>query len=231
VTVWHEIEDALEAITDDYIKVNHIISLIQDEKARIKGLKKAGHLSGVALEVGSGPGNFTEMLAHYFDGGIVCLDYSEKMLHVALSRREHVDPAFIRGVFDALPIRTGAISFVTAAFALRDAQDKETALKEIRRTLEPGGRLLVVDVGKPNNRLFRGILFLYMRFIVPLLGGLATGRGYKNPWSLLVKTYELLPINRELEGMMREVFGRAAIEEIALSGLVVGVAKITNSEV
>ena len=80
MTVWHEVEDALEAIIQDYTRVNHLISLFQDDKARLAGLRKTGHQTGTALELGSGPGNFTNMLKPRVDGQIVCLDYSDKMI-------------------------------------------------------------------------------------------------------------------------------------------------------
>ncbi len=53
MTVWHEVEDALEAIIQDYTRVNHYISLFQDDRARLTGLRKAGHPTGTALELGS----------------------------------------------------------------------------------------------------------------------------------------------------------------------------------
>ena len=64
MTVWHEVENALEAIIQDYTRVNHLISLFQDDKARHTGLKKAGHQTGTALELGSGPGNYHRCVAY-----------------------------------------------------------------------------------------------------------------------------------------------------------------------
>ena len=36
MTVWNEVEDALEKIIDDYEKVNHVISLYQDDRSRME---------------------------------------------------------------------------------------------------------------------------------------------------------------------------------------------------
>ena len=115
MTVWWEVEDALESIIDDYERVNHVISFFQDDKARIRGLEKIGPQEGVGLELGSGPGNFTEMLRRFVRGPLLCLDYSDRMLSIAKTRNEIDDVSFVRGIFEALPFRGDAVSFVGAA--------------------------------------------------------------------------------------------------------------------
>ena len=222
--IWRDVEDALEAIIEDYERVNHVISLYQDDRARIRGLEKASRHVGVSLELGPGPGNFTQMLRSYVDGFLVCLDYSDRMLPIARSRNREGDVSFVRGVFEALPLRKDTISYATMAYALRDSTDKARALEEIGMVLRPGGDLLVVDIGKPDNPIVRGFFSLYMRYIVPILGGLATGYGYRNPWSILHKTYELLPVNRDLRGMMERILGTAQLEELAFGGLIIVIA-------
>lgn len=225
MTVWREVEDALEAIIDDYERVNHVISLFQDDKARRKGLEAAGSHLGVGLELGSGPGNFTSMLRARIEGFLVCLDYSTELLSIARVRVKEGDIGFVRGIFEALPLRPSTIAFAAASYALRDSTDKVRVLREVDRALTVGGRFLVVDIGKPNNPLIRGVFSLYMRHIVPILGGLAGGYGYRNPWSLLYRTYALLPTNDELLYALRTVFGSARLEEHAFGGLIVAIAE------
>ena len=225
MTVWREVEDALEAIIRDYERVNHVISFHQDDRARLRGLERMGPLEGVVLELGCGPGNFTRMLRPRADGFIVCLDYSVKMIPVARARNGNQDIGFVRGIFEALPFRRNTASFAAAAFALRDSTDKVRALVEVRQTLREGSKLLVVDIGKPDNDVVRGFFTLFMRFIVPILGGLTAGHGFRNPWSLLHDTYQLLPTNRCLLLMLRRILGSSELEELALGGLVVVVAE------
>jgi len=225
VTVWREVEDALEAIIRDYERVNHVISLYQDNRARLRGLDRMGLQQGVVLELGCGPGNFTRMLRPRVEGFIVCLDYSSEMIPVAMARNGDREIGFVRGIFEALPFRRNAASFAAAAFALRDSTDKVRALGEVRQTLREGGKLLVVDIGKPDNHVVRGFFDPFMRFIVPILGGLTAGRGYRNPWSLLHETYRLLPTNRRLLLLLKRILGRSELEELALGCLVVAVAE------
>lgn len=224
MTVWHEVEDALEAIIDDYIRVNHLISLFQDDRARLTGLQKAGHQTGTALELGSGPGNFTEMLKPIVDGQIVCLDYSDKMIAHATKGGHGNRTHHIRGIFERLPIRTGSITFAGAAYALRDSTDKPRTYHEIGGTLKPRGKLIVIDIGKPDNPFIRGVFSLYMRYIVPIIAGLATEHGHRNPWSILYQTYELLPPNKDLQHIIESTVGPAEIIEPSMGGLIVASA-------
>jgi demethylmenaquinone methyltransferase/2-methoxy-6-polyprenyl-1,4-benzoquinol methylase len=225
VTVWKEVEDALEAIIEKYERANHVISLFQDDSARRRGLERAGICRGTSLELGSGPGNFTSMLRRNVEGALVCLDYSVKMLSVARSKLRGGNISFVRGVFEALPFRQGTIELTAAAYALRDSTDKIRALTEVSRVLRRGGKLLIIDIGKPNNPLVRGFFSLYMRYVVPILGGLSGGYGYWNPWSLLYKTYGFLPVNKTLQDILRSLFGSAFLEEHAFGGLVVALAQ------
>jgi demethylmenaquinone methyltransferase/2-methoxy-6-polyprenyl-1,4-benzoquinol methylase len=224
VSVWREVEDALEAIIEKYELVNHFISFFQDERIRRKGLEAAWSYRGVGLELGSGPGNFTTMLHATLDSFLVCLDFSTLMLSKARSwiRDENIN--FVRGVFEALPIRPNILSFAAAAYALRDSKDKVRVMNEVKRALGSGGRLIIVDIGKPNNPLFRGLFSLYLRYGVPILGGLAGGYGYRNPWRLLYETYMLLPTNEELLETLKAVFGSAMLEEHVFGGLVLAFA-------
>jgi demethylmenaquinone methyltransferase/2-methoxy-6-polyprenyl-1,4-benzoquinol methylase len=112
-----------------------------------------------------------------------------------------------------------------AAYSLRDSTDKIRALTEVNQVLRKGGKLLIVDIGKPNNQLVRGFFSLYMRYVVPILGGLSGGYGYRNPWSILYKTYEVLPVNEVLQTTLRALFGSAFLEEHAFGGLVIALAQ------
>lgn len=224
MTVWIEVEDALEAIIQEYERVNHLISLFQDNKARIVGIELIGKSSGIAIELGSGPGNFTRMLTPIHEGPVICFDYSDEMINYARRRNNDEKVSYVRGVFEALPFRKESINLVAASYALRDSLDKPQMYHEIGRALKQGGRTLVVDIGKPDNPLFRGFMGVYMKYVVPIIGGLVTGRGYKNPWSILYDTYRLLPRNSSLSRLMSRYLGKVKMNERMLGSQVVAVA-------
>lgn len=226
MTVWNEVEEALEAIIDDYEKVNHVISGFQDDRARLIGLHKIGYIQGTALELGSGPGNYSRMISRFNDGPLICLDYLTAMHRTAHQRNKDLEHHYIRGVFEALPIRDSSIGFVTAAYAIRDSLDKPRTISEACNTLQSDGRFLLIDIGKPDNPVIRGFMSLFMRYVVPILGGLTTGYGYRNPWSKLYFTFNRLPPNRELVSMIdRNARVSECIEKILGALIIVAAVK------
>lgn len=221
VTVWNEVVSALEQIIEEYEKVNHAISLFQDDRNRLIGLNKIGCSEGAALELGSGPGNYSRMISRFHDGYLICLDFSDKMLVTSRYRNKDLVNHYVRGVFEALPIRDGSISFVASAYALRDSLYKPLVIKEACDTLATGGKFLLIDVGKPDNRIIQGFMSVYMRYFVPVIGGLTAGYGYRNPWSKLYKTFEKLPPNKNLMAIVETHLVDVGLVEKILGAFVI----------
>jgi demethylmenaquinone methyltransferase/2-methoxy-6-polyprenyl-1,4-benzoquinol methylase len=228
MTVWYEVENALDKIIEDYEKVNHVISLFQDDKNRRKGLGMIGEIEGAALELGCGPGNYSRMIKTIHNGTLVCLDFSKNMLRVARHRNMLLHLSYVRGVFEALPFRDETFQFVTAAFALRDTLDKPKAFHEASSVLTLGGKFLLIDIGKPDNRIIQGFMGVFMRFIVPIMGGLTAGYGHRNPWSILYRTYKLLPSNNDLKNIISKNIMLVRTSEDLLGGLLITVAHKVN---
>lgn len=112
---------------------------------------------------------------------VVGLDFSEPMLAVAERRLTEVQsvlrPAgeklsveFLRGDAMNLPFPNATFDAVTVGYGLRNLANWEAGLGEMARVAKPGGRLIVLDFGKPDHRLWRAIYFSYLRLFVPLLG-------------------------------------------------------------
>ena len=59
---------------------------------------------------------------------------------------------------------------VTVGYGLRNLASWESGLEEMARVARPGGRLLVLDFGKPENKAWRIIYFACLKFFVPLFG-------------------------------------------------------------
>ncbi|MBS7619298.1 class I SAM-dependent methyltransferase [Candidatus Bathyarchaeota archaeon] len=220
--VWTEVEVALEEIINEYERVNHFISFFQDERSRTLGLRMLNPLNIVGLELGTGPGNFTSIILKNLKGSLIGLDYSEKMLDRIRKSIEAENLSLIRGVFEYLPIKKETLSFIIASYALRDSKDKRKTLKEIKEVLrDDGGELLIVDIGRPDNPVIEKFLRIYMRWIVPIIGGIIGRKRYRNPWGILSKTYLELPSNRQLLRMVKNHFSSASMREIALGGLLI----------
>ncbi len=135
-----------------------------------------------ALDLCCGTGDVAFALARQ-GADVVGLDFNEPMLAVAAERAKNQKPVagataspsvsavkFLRGDAQQIPFPDATFDLVTISYGLRNLADWELGLREMQRVARPGGRLLVLDFARPDNALWRGIYFGYLRWFVPLLG-------------------------------------------------------------
>ncbi len=101
---------------------------------------------GIALDVGSGPGNVTASLARAAgDGGLALgVDISESMLARAVRSEAGSQVGFLRADAQRLPFRDNIFDAVTSFAVLQLIPSPAAALAEMARVLKPGGRLAVM---------------------------------------------------------------------------------------
>jgi demethylmenaquinone methyltransferase/2-methoxy-6-polyprenyl-1,4-benzoquinol methylase len=105
-------------------------------------------------------------------GRVTGLDFSERMLERA--RRKAPELEWVSGDLLALQFADASFDGATVGFGVRNVEDLERALGELRRVLRPGGRVGILEITPP-----RGFLRPFYRFwfdgVVPLLGKLLPG--------------------------------------------------------
>jgi demethylmenaquinone methyltransferase / 2-methoxy-6-polyprenyl-1,4-benzoquinol methylase len=133
-------------------------------------------------------------------------------------------PDFVRGDAQQVPFPDNSFDIVTVGYGLRNLADMETGLREMRRVARPGGRLLVLDFGKPDNALWRGVYFSYLRLFVPLLGLVFCGSA--DAYAYILESLKHYPAQQGVAAKMREL-GLANVRVINLLG---GVMSINYAE-
>jgi demethylmenaquinone methyltransferase/2-methoxy-6-polyprenyl-1,4-benzoquinol methylase len=110
---------------------------------------------------------------------VVGADFSEGMLAQAWPKL-HRSPGGDRvGLVAAdglaLPFRDGTFACVTSAFLLRNLEDLERGLAEMRRVTAPGGRVVALDIVRPEGPLWGRVFGLCFHRVVPAIGALVAG--------------------------------------------------------
>lgn len=212
----------LSRIIPIYDKMNRSMSFGMDIHWRREGLKGILKPGANVLDAGCGPGVMSRVAFElYPDLKITLLDPIDAMLEEAQTRVNNPSCTFTKGFFEDMPFPDATFNTVVCGFSIRDARNLDKALSEIKRVLNPnGGRLLIVEIGKPDNRLARWLLGGYWRLVVPFMALLRVGkRGLL--YSAIYKTYRRHPTNSQLEAKLRSFF-----REVALSSKMGGGAVI-----
>ena len=130
--------------------------------------------SDVALDVCCGTGDITVALGRKA-GQVYGVDFSEGMLELARQRTSDPTTRFIEGDALKLPFEDRSFDLVTIAYGLRNLVGFEDGIDELCRVLKPGGRLYVLDFGKPDQKMWRSFYFTYLEWVVPLFGKVFCG--------------------------------------------------------
>lgn len=133
------------------------------------------------------------------------LDFCEPMLAEARQkqRERFQDDAICFAFGDCmnLPLEDESVDAITIAFGVRNFEDRLCGLREMRRTLRPGGRAFILEFSQPYA-WFRPFYYAYLKIILPPLAALVTGR--KDAYCYLADSIEGFPARDTLSSHIRE---------------------------
>ena len=150
------------------------------------------------------------------------LDFCEPMLDLAREKQRRRDPAepiaFAFGDCLSLPLADASVDVLTIAFGLRNLEDREAGLREMRRVLKPGqGSLHILEFTQPD-RWLKPIYGPYLRHVLPRLARLATGD--KSAYDYLAGSIEAFPTKAALTSEIRAA-GFSTVRATGLTGAIV----------
>ena len=102
-------------------------------------------------DLGAGTGHFAALAAP-FVGRVIAVDASEEMLEAARDRLEGASNVDLRcGNLEDLPIADGELDVAVLLLVLHYVVEPQAVLKEVGRTLKPGGRFVIVDMRRHSR--------------------------------------------------------------------------------
>lgn len=223
-----KVRDLFAAIARRYDLLNDLMSLGLHRrwKRRLVALADAGRVpsrgaaSGDAaykpriLDLCCGTGDIAQRLP----GRVIGVDFTAEMLCVAGARTTRV--RWVRADALRLPFPDASFDVVTVGYGLRNLADLDAGLREIRRILRPGGKLLSLDFGKPENRFWRFLYFAHLRFWLPILGRLFAGNA--GAYAYILASLQAYPAQRGLKELMeRNGFAGCGFEEFCFGAMAI----------
>lgn len=219
---WSEVMDVLRSIIPVYDKVNRVISLGKDEQFRIAGIRGRVLPGNVVLDAGSGYGNMSRVAMSEARGEvrIVMYDPLREMLANVKNYSAFEPEALCSGVFEYLPFRSEVFDAVMCGYSLRDAIRLREAMVEMHRVLKAGGRLVIVDLGKPDGAVARALVSAYLKYFLGIFAFAVAGRAGL-PFRTLYGTFLRWPRNSELKRMLEGTFSKVEFETSMMGGAVI----------
>jgi len=223
------VKDLFDGIAARYDLINDVQSLGLHRLWKRRVVKLADVKPGDrALDLCCGTGDLALALAQR-SAEVIGLDFSQRMLEVAEERRAKVQVAagkvqFLRGDAQRLPFSDNSFDIITVGYGLRNLASWETGLREMHRVARPGGRLLVLDFGKPGNAIWRSLYFGYLKLLVPLLGRIFCGNAAA--YAYILESLKHFPGQRGVETKMREL----GLANVKLCNLLGGAMSINYAE-
>lgn len=172
-----KVNDLFARVAPRYDLINDLQSFWMHRAWKRKLLRMAAVCHGErALDVCCGTGDIAFALARA-GAEVEGVDFSEAMLSVACDRMSTAPnpPKLRQGDAMHLNFEDNRFDVVTVGYGLRNLSSWEQGLREMHRVAKPGGRLLVLDFGKPDNAAWRACYFAYLRCFVPVFGRLFCG--------------------------------------------------------
>lgn len=189
-------------IATSYDLLNRVLSLGIDQRWRKAMLAAAGDVHGrVVVDACCGTGDvafaFERAGAH-----VVGVDFTPEMLRRAERKKGARVPAtvFAHGDALALPVRSASADLCTNAFGIRNVQDRRQGLREMRRVLRPGGRVVILEFTMPPGAILGALYRFYFTRVLPFVGRLVSKDA--DAYSYLPRTVLAWPSPQEFQREM-----------------------------
>jgi demethylmenaquinone methyltransferase/2-methoxy-6-polyprenyl-1,4-benzoquinol methylase len=193
-----------DRIAPVYDAMNRVMTAGLDQRWRKATVRATVQTGDRVLDACCGTGDLAVAARAAGAGHVVGVDFSERMLERALRKAPELE--WVQADVLALPLDDASFDSVVVGFGVRNVEDLEAGLRELRRVLRPSGRLGILEITTP-----RGFLAPFYRLwfgrIVPLLGRLLPGGA---AYTYLPASVRRFPVPEDLA----ELLGRCGFEDV-----------------
>ncbi|MGA1365932.1 MAG: ubiquinone/menaquinone biosynthesis methyltransferase, partial [Ilumatobacteraceae bacterium] len=203
------VREMFDAIAPRYDFVNRLMTFRLDTRWRKKTVSALNLPKGSrVLDLASGTGDLCiELKQNGYQP--ISMDLSFGMLSADRSGAPRTQVDILK-----LPIPNMCVDGITCGFALRNLENLQMFFIELARVTRHGGRIALLDVSVPTNRLIRYGNSIYFGRIVPIIGGLFSNRA---AYRYLPRSVAYLPEPDQLVAMLKQS-GFADAKHTQLSG-------------
>lgn len=173
-----EVEDMFDNIAPKYDLLNHVLSMKIDVLWRntlVKWMNKDA--PKLVLDVATGTGDLAIAVQKGTGAEVVGLDLSQQMLNVGIDKIKKLNLAqkisMQKGDAENLPFEDNKFDAVSVAFGVRNFENLEKGLAELRRVVKKNSSVYILEFSKVEGFLAPFYMF-YFKNILPQIGKLVS---------------------------------------------------------
>lgn len=173
-----EVEDMFDNIAPKYDLLNHVLSMKIDVLWRntlVKWMNKDA--PKLVLDVATGTGDLAIAVQKGTGAEVVGLDLSQQMLNVGIDKikKIYLDQkiSMQKGDAENLPFEDNKFDAVSVAFGVRNFENLEKGLAELRRVVKENSSVYILEFSKVEGFLAPFYMF-YFKNILPQIGKLVS---------------------------------------------------------
>lgn len=225
-----QVEQLFDNIAPTYDALNHTLSFGFDRTWRRKAVRTLmAYNPATVLDIATGTGDFALAVARKLKlRQVMAVDISEGMMRVGREKaaREglHDVVRFQKEDCSHLSFADNSFDAVTVTFGVRNFENLDACLCEIRRVLNKEGHLILLELSYPHKRLWRALFNIYSKVVMPVVGRLISGDN--SAYTYLPETMAAFPQGE----VMREILLKNGFSQARFRRLTMGICTLYVAE-
>jgi demethylmenaquinone methyltransferase/2-methoxy-6-polyprenyl-1,4-benzoquinol methylase len=224
-----QVQHMFNDISGRYDFLNHFLSLGVDYSWRRKFVRQLSQYNPrTVLDVATGTGDLAFAIRELQPEQVTGIDISSGML--AIARQKAVQRGggdgikFMEGDAENLGFPEASFDAVTVAFGVRNFEDLERGLSEMKRVLKPGGKMMILEFSHPDSFPMKQLYRFYSKYMIPFFGKIISGNN--QAYSYLPESVAAFPSGNDFLSIME----RTGMKNLARQPLTFGIATIYSGE-
>ena len=190
-----QVSEMFDNIANSYDFLNHSLSLGMDNVWRKIAIKKLKNNPKTILDIATGTGDFAVSAAKYTDAKITGIDISQGMLNVGIEkvRKKNLNNRISLQLADSesLPFNDNTFDAITAGFGVRNFENLNKGLSEMKRVLKKDGIVVILEPSTPKYFPLKQFYKLYFHHVLPTIGAWISKD--KSAYSYLPESVDAFP--------------------------------------
>jgi demethylmenaquinone methyltransferase/2-methoxy-6-polyprenyl-1,4-benzoquinol methylase len=220
-----QIQKMFNDISGRYDFLNHFLSLGIDFRWRRKLVNRLSHFHPKSiLDVATGTGDLALLICDLEPEKITGIDIAADMLAIAKQKvvQKHLQELLIfqEGDAEDLPFPEESFDAVTVAFGVRNFENLERGLSEMKRVMRTGGVMMILEFSHPVASPWKQLYGVYAKYMIPFIGKMVSGN--QQAYSYLPESVSGFPSGEDFINIMI----KTGMKNTTWSPLTFGIATI-----